>query len=76
MLMRYLTLITVSSFADTILLPMMNKYPNLPKKSMTLLKVQGNVSPLGKKDSVGYLELVKECYGYNDDGLQALAHHY
>jgi len=69
----------LSSFTDTILfVNEMNKYPNLPKKLqydflLNSVKPRKRFSPWARKDSIDYLELVKEYYGYNDDkALQAL----
>ena len=56
----------------------MNKYPELPKKMqydflLNSVKPRKRFSPWARKDSIDYLELVKEYYGYNDDKfLQAL----
>ena len=37
------------------------------------MKPRKRFSPWAKKDSIDYLEIVKEYYGYNDDkALQAL----
>jgi len=69
----------LSSFTDTILfVNELNKNPNLPKKLqydflLNSVKPRKRFSPWAKKDSIDYLELVKEYYGYNDDkALQAL----
>ena len=56
----------------------MNKYPDLPKKMqydflLNSVKPRKRFSPWARKDSIDYLDLVKEYYGYNDDkALQAL----
>ena len=56
----------------------MNKYPNLPKKMqydffINSVKPRKRFSPWARKDSIDYLDIVKEYYGYNDDkALQAL----
>jgi len=69
----------LSSFTDTILFANeMNKNPHLPKKLqydflLNSLKPRKRFSPWAKKDSIDYLDVVKEYYGYNDDkALQAL----
>ena len=69
----------LSSFTDTILyVNELNKNPNLPKKLqydflLNSVKPRKRFSPWAKKDSIDYIELVKEYYGYNDDkALQAL----
>ena len=69
----------LSSFTDTILFANeMNKYPNLPKKMqydffINSVKPRKRFSPWARKDSIDYLDIVKEYYGYNDDkALQAL----
>ena len=54
----------------------MNKYPNLPKKLqydffINSVKPRKRFSPWARKDSIDYLELVKEYYGYNDDKVSA-----
>ena len=55
-----------------------NKYPNLPKKLqydflLNSVKPRKRFSPWARKDSIDYLDMVKEYYGYNDDkALQAL----
>ena len=68
----------LSSFTDTVLFANeMNKNPHLPKKMqydffINSVKPRKRFSP-DRKDSIDYLELVKEYYGYNDDkALQAL----
>ena len=56
----------------------MNMYNFLPKKMqydffINSVKPRKRFSPWARKDSIDYLELVKEYYGYNDDkALQAL----
>ena len=69
----------LSSFTDTILFANeMNKNSHLPKKMqydffINSVKPRKRFSPWARKDSIDYLELVKEYYGYNDDkALQAL----
>ena len=69
----------LSSFTDTVLYANeMNKNSHLPKRLqydffINSVKPRKRFSPWTKKDSIDYLELVKEYYGYNDDkGLQAL----
>ena len=69
----------LSSFTDTVLFANeMNKNPHLPNKMqydflLNSVKPRKRFSPLAKKDSIDYLEIVKEYYGYNDDkALQAL----
>jgi len=69
----------LSSFTDTILfVNELNKNPNLPKKMqydflLNSVKPRKRFSPWAKKDSIDYIELIKEYYGYNDDkALQAL----
>ena len=69
----------LSSFTDTVLYANeMNKNPHLPKKMqydffINSVKPRKRFSPWARKDSIDYLELVKEYYGYNDDkALQAL----
>ena len=69
----------MSGHIDAILLANeMNKRPNLPKKLqydflLNSVKPRKRFSPWARKDSIDYLELVKEYYGYNDDkALQAL----
>jgi hypothetical protein len=69
----------LSSFTDTILFANeMNKNSHLPKKLqydflLNSLKPRKRFSPWAKKDSIDYLDVVKEYYGYNDDkALQAL----
>jgi hypothetical protein len=69
----------LSSFTDTILfVNEMNKNSHLPNKLqydflLNSVKPRKRFSPWARKDSIDYLELVKEYYGYNDDkALQAL----
>ena len=69
----------LSSFTDTILFANeINKNPHLPKKMqydfyINSVKPRKRFSPWARKDSIDYLEVVKEYYGYNDDkALQAL----
>ena len=69
----------LSSFTDTILLSNeMNKNPHLDKKMqydffINSVTPRKRFSPWARKDSIDYLDLVKEYYGYNDDkALQAL----
>ena len=50
----------------------MNKNPHLPKKLqydflLNSVKPRKRFSPWAKKDSIDYLDAVKEYYGYNDD---------
>ncbi len=69
----------LSSFTDTILyVNEMNKSSHLPKKLqydflLNSVKPRKRFSPWARKDSIDYLDIVKEYYGYNDDkALQAL----
>ena len=69
----------LSSFTDTILFANeMNKNSHLPKKMqydffINSVKPRKRFSPWARKDSIDYLDIVKEYYGYNDDkALQAL----
>ena len=69
----------LSSFTDAILYANeMNKSAHLPKKMqydfyINSLKPRKRFSPWARKDSIDYLDVVKEYYGYNDDkALQAL----
>ncbi len=69
----------LSSFTDTILFANeMNKNSHLPNKLqydflLNSVKPRKRFSPWTRKDSIDYLESVKEYYGYNDDkALQAL----
>ena len=69
----------LSSFTDTILYANeLNKNPHLPKKLqydflLNSVKPRKRFSPWTRKDSIDYLDVVKEYYGYNDDkALQAL----
>ena len=56
----------------------MNKNSHLEKKLqydflLNSVKPRKRFSPWAKKDSIDYLDIVKEYYGYNDDkALQAL----
>ena len=56
----------------------MNKNSHLPKKLqydflLNSVKPRKRFSAWARKDSIDYLEVVKEYYGYNDDkALQAL----
>ena len=69
----------LSSFTDTVLYANeMNKNSHLPNKMqydffLNSLKPRKRFSPWTRKDSIDYLDVVKEYYGYNDDkALQAL----
>ena len=69
----------LSSFMDTILLSNeMNRNSHLPKRLqydflINSVKPRKRFSPWARKDSIEYLDIVKEYYGYNDDkALQAL----
>ena len=69
----------LSSFTDTILfVNEMNKNSHLPNKLqydflLNSVKPRKRFSPWTRKDSIDYLDIVKEYYGYNDDkALQAL----
>ena len=69
----------LSSFTDTILFANeMNKNSHLPKKMqydffINSVKPRKRFSPWSRKESLDYLDVVKEYYGYNDDkALQAL----
>ena len=69
----------LSSFTDTILyVNEMNKNSHLEKKLqydflLNSVKPRKRFSPWARKDSIDYLDIVKEYYGYNDDkSLQAL----
>ena len=69
----------LSSFTDTVLFANeMNKNPHLPKKMqydffINSVKPRKRFSPWSRKESLDYLDVVKEYYGYNDDkALQAL----
>ena len=69
----------LSSFTDTVLYANeMNKSSHLPHKMqydffINSVKPRKRFSPWARKDSIDYLEVVKEYYGYNDDkALQAL----
>ena len=56
----------------------MNKNSHLPNKMqyaffLNSVKPRKRFSPWARKDSIDYLDVVKEYYGYNDDkALQAL----
>ena len=69
----------LSSFTDTVLFANeMNKNSHLPPKMqydffLNSVKPRKRFSPWARKDSIDYLDVVKEYYGYNDDkALQAL----
>ena len=69
----------LSSFTDTVLYANeMNKNSHLPNKMqydffINSVKPRKRFSPWARKDSIDYLDIVKEYYGYNDDkALQAL----
>ena len=69
----------LSSFTDTVLYANeMNKNSHLPSKMqydffLNSVKPRKRFSPWTRKDSIDYLDVVKEYYGYNDDkALQAL----
>ena len=69
----------LSSFTDTVLYANeMNKNSHLPPKMqydffINSVKPRKRFSPWTRKDSIEYLDIVKEYYGYNDDkALQAL----
>ena len=69
----------LSSFTDTVLYANeMNKNSHLPPKMqydflINSVKPRKRFSPWARKDSIDYLDIVKEYYGYNDDkALQAL----
>ena len=69
----------LSSFTDTVLYANeMNKNSHLPNKMqydflINSGKPRKRFSPWARKDSIDYLDVVKEYYGYNDDkALQAL----
>ena len=69
----------LSSFNDTVLYANeMNKCSHLPPKMqydfyINSVKPRKRFSPWARKDSIDYLDVVKEYYGYNDDkALQAL----
>ena len=69
----------LSSFTDTVLYANeMNKNSHLPPKMqydffINSVKPRKRFSPWARKDSIDYLDVVKEYYGYNDDkALQAL----
>ena len=69
----------LSSFTDTVLYSNeMNKNSHLPPRMqydffINSVKPRKRFSPWARKDSIDYLDIVKEYYGYNDDkALQAL----
>ena len=69
----------LSSFTDTVLYANeMNKNSHIPNKMqydffLNSVKPRKRFSPWTRKDSIDYLDVVKEYYGYNDDkALQAL----
>jgi len=69
----------LSSFTDTVLYANeMNKNSHLPNRMqydffLNSVKPRKRFSPWARKDSIDYLDVVKEYYGYNDDkALQAL----
>ena len=69
----------LSSFTDTVLYANeMNKNSHLPPRMqydflINSVKPRKRFSPWARKDSIDYLDIVKEYYGYNDDkALQAL----
>ena len=69
----------LSSFTDTVLYANeMNKNSHLPPRMqydflINSVKPRKRFSPWTRKDSIDYLDIVKEYYGYNDDkALQAL----
>ena len=69
----------LSSFTDTVLFANeMNKNSHIPNKMqydfyINSVKPRKRFSPWSRKDSIDYLDVVKEYYGYNDDkALQAL----
>ena len=69
----------LSSFTDTVLYANeMNKNSHLPSRMqydffINSVKPRKRFSPWARKDSIDYLDIVKEYYGYNDDkALQAL----
>ena len=69
----------LSSFTDTVLYSNeMNRNSHLPLKMqydflINSVKPRKRFSPWARKDSIDYLDVVKEYYGYNDDkALQAL----
>ena len=69
----------LSSFMDTILLSNeMNRNSHLPKRLqydflINSVKPRKRFSPWARKDTIDYLDVIKEYYGYNDDkALQAL----
>ena len=69
----------LSSFTDTVLYANeMNKNSHIPNHMqydflLNSVKPRKRFSPWARKDSIDYLDVVKEYYGYNDDkALQAL----
>ena len=66
----------LSSFTDTVLYSNeMNKNPHLPKKLqydflLNSVKPRKRFSPWARKDSIDYLEVVKEYYGYSNARAQ------
>ena len=69
----------LSSFTDTVLYANeMNKNSHLPPRMqydflINSVKPRKRFSPWTRKDSIDYLDVVKEYYGYNDvKALQAL----
>ena len=69
----------LSSFMDTILLSNeMNRNSHLPKRLqydflINSVKPRKRFSPWARKDTIDYLDVIKEYHGYNDDkALQAL----
>ena len=69
----------LSSFTDTVLYANeMNKNSHIPNHMqydflLNSVKPRKRFSPWTRKDSIDYLDVVKEYYGYNDDkALQAL----
>jgi hypothetical protein len=69
----------LAAFHDTVLFANeMNVYPHLDKKLqydffINSINPRKRFSPWAKKQSIKYLDVVKEYYGYNDDkALQAL----
>ena len=75
----YVVIRCLSSFTDTVLYANeTNKNSHLPPKMqydffINSVKPRKRFSPWARKDSIDYLDVVKEYYGYNDDkALQAL----
>ena len=69
----------LSSFTDTVMYANeMNKNSHIPNHMqydslLNSVKPRKRFSPWTRKDSIDYLDVVKEYYGYNDDkALQAL----